>query len=71
MRRNHPISSILFLLAVMTVTVGCTSDPLQSTKQLNLTNTPTLQNTTKSTSVSNKLGGYPSSPMAVASEVTP
>ena len=61
MRLNCPIATVLFLVGVMSITGGCTTDTLEPTEQLRLSSTPPLveQDTSSYTSkVSNALGSY-------------
>ena len=61
MRLNRLIANVIFLVGVMTITAGCTTDALEPTGQLKLSSTPPLveQDTTSYTSkVTNTLGSY-------------
>ena len=61
MRLNRLIANVIFLVGVMTITAGCTTDSVEPTEQLNLSSSPTLveQDTTSYTSkVTNTLGSY-------------
>ena len=61
MRLNRLIANVIFLVGVMSITGGCTTDAVEPTEQLNLSGTPPLveQNTTSYTSkMSNALGSY-------------
>ena len=60
MRLNRPIATVLFLVGVMTITGGCTTDTLERTEQLKLSSTPPLleKSTTSYTDkVADTLGG--------------
>ena len=61
MRLNRLIANVIFIVGVMTITGGCTTDAVEPTEQLNLSSTPPLveQDTTSYTSkVTNALGSY-------------
>ena len=61
MRFNRPTISIIFFLSVMLITTGCITDSTQPTKQLNLSATPTQQETNLtpiSDTEPNSLGSY-------------
>ena len=61
MRLNRLIANVIFLVGVMTITGGCTTDAVEPTEQLKLSSTPPLveQDTTSYTSkVTNTLGSY-------------
>ena len=61
MRLNRLIANVIFLVGVMTITGGCTTDAVEPTEQLKLSSTPPLveQDTTSYTSkVTNALGSY-------------
>ena len=61
MRLNRPIATVLFLVSVMTITGGCTTDAVEPTEQLNLSSTPPLleKGTNSYTDkVADTLGGY-------------
>ena len=61
MRPNRLISTVLFLLGVMSITGGCTTDAVEPSKQLKLSSTPPLleKDTTSYTDkVVDTLGGY-------------
>ena len=61
MRLNRPIATVLFLVGVMTITGGCTTDAVEPTELLNLSSTPPLleKGTTSYTDkVADTLGGY-------------
>ena len=61
MRPNCLIATVIFLVGVMTITGGCTTDAVEPTEQLNLSSTPPLveQATSSYTSkVTNALGSY-------------
>ena len=61
MRLNRLIANVIFIVGVMTITAGCTTDAIEPTGQLNLSSTPPLveQDTTSYTSkVTNTLGSY-------------
>ena len=60
-RLNRLIANDIFLVGVMTITGGCTTDAIEPTEQLKLSSTPPLveQATTSYTSkVTNALGSY-------------
>ena len=42
MRLNRPIATLLFLVGVMSITGGCTTNTLEMTEQLRLSSTPPL-----------------------------
>ena len=61
MRLNRPIATVLFLVGVMTITGGCTTDAVEPTEQLKLSSTPPLleKGTTSYTNkVADTLSGY-------------
>ena len=61
MRLNRLIANVIFLVGVMTVTAGCTTDAVEPTEQLKLSSTPPLveQDTSSYTSkVTNTLDSY-------------
>ena len=60
MRLNRPIATVLFLVGVVTITGGCTTNTLEATEQLRLSSTPPLldKDTTSYTDkVADTLGG--------------
>ena len=61
MRPNRLIATVIFLVGVMTITGGCTTDTLEPTEQLRLSSTPPLleKDTTSYTDkVVDTIGGY-------------
>ena len=61
MRLNRPIATVLFLVGVMTITGGCTTDAVEPTEQLRLSSSPPLQEkdtTSYTDKVADTLGGY-------------
>jgi len=43
MRLNRPVAAILFLVGVMSITGGCTTDAVEPIEQLRLSRSPPLQ----------------------------
>ena len=61
MRLNRPIGTVIFLVGVMTITGGRTTDTLEPSKQLKLSSTPPFQEkdpTSYPDKVTDTLGGY-------------
>ena len=61
MRLNRLIANVIFLVGVMTITGGCTTDAVEPTEQLKLSSTPPLLekgSTTYTSKVTNALGSY-------------
>ena len=61
MRLNRLIANVIFLVGVMTITGGCTTDAVEPTEQLKLSSTPPLlekDTTSYPDKVTDTLGGY-------------